>query len=82
MIEHQVPWVPVDTDLGQNALELVPGRGLTTDLLRSRAQRLTAIEIDARLGKGLRERLPGTNVQVFNDDATAMPFADEQFRCP
>jgi 16S rRNA A1518/A1519 N6-dimethyltransferase RsmA/KsgA/DIM1 with predicted DNA glycosylase/AP lyase activity len=81
MIEHQVPWVPADTDLGQNVLKLGPGPGLTTDL-RSRAQRLTAIEIDARLGKGLRERLPGTNVQVFNDDATAMPFADEQLRCP
>jgi 16S rRNA A1518/A1519 N6-dimethyltransferase RsmA/KsgA/DIM1 with predicted DNA glycosylase/AP lyase activity len=65
MIEHQVPWVPA----GQNVLELGPGPGLTTDLLRSRAQRLTAIEIDARLGKALGERLHGTNVQVFNGDA-------------
>jgi SAM-dependent methyltransferase len=78
-VQQSVPWVLADTDLGQDVLELGPGPGLTTDLLRSRVQRLTAIEIDAALAEKLRARLHGTNVQVFTADATAMPFADARF---
>jgi SAM-dependent methyltransferase len=66
-------------DLGNFALELGPGPGLTTNLLRAMTQRLTAIEIDPALAESLRSRLCGTNVQVITGDATAMPFPDAHF---
>jgi len=66
-------------DLGQNVLELGPGPGLTTDLLRRSARHVTAIEVDAKLADALSSRLHGTNVEVITGDATAMPFEDAQF---
>lgn len=60
-------------------LELGPGPGLTTDLLRQTAGHLTAIEIDPKLAASLDSRLRGRNVRVIAGDATAMPFADSQF---
>jgi 16S rRNA A1518/A1519 N6-dimethyltransferase RsmA/KsgA/DIM1 with predicted DNA glycosylase/AP lyase activity len=47
-IEKRVPWVVSGADLGQNVLELGPGPGLTTDLLRLTAERLTTIEFAAK----------------------------------
>lgn len=78
-VAQRVPWVLTDTDLGHDVLELGPGPGLTTDLLRSRVPRLTALEVDSGLAGALRSRLRSTNVEVFTGDATAMPFADERF---
>ena len=78
-IQERVPWVISDADLGQNVLELGPGPGLTTDLLRATTQRLTAIEIDPTLAEALRSRLRGSNVEVVTGDARAMPFGDAQF---
>lgn len=78
-IQQRVPWVLAETDLGENVLELGPGPGLTTDLLRRSVRRLTAIEVDPKLGELLRSRLHGGNVDVITGDATAMPFADRQF---
>ncbi len=60
-------------------LELGPGPGLTTDLLRQRVRSLTAIEIDPTLAGSLKARLRGSNVRIVVGDATAMPFPDEQF---
>jgi ubiquinone/menaquinone biosynthesis C-methylase UbiE len=78
-IEQRVPWVLSGANLGQNVLELGPGPGLTTDLLRFRVQRLTAIEVDPKLAKSLSSRLRGSNIEVVTGDATAMPFSDAQF---
>jgi ubiquinone/menaquinone biosynthesis C-methylase UbiE len=78
-IQQRVPWVLSGADLGQHVLELGPGPGLTTDQLRIRAQRITAIEIDSRLAKSLSSRLCGGNVEVVTGDATAMPFSNAQF---
>jgi len=78
-IEKRVPWVVSGADLGQNVLELGPGPGLTTDLLRLTLQRLTAIEVDPGLAASLRSRLCGSNVEVIAGDATTMPFTDGQF---
>lgn len=75
----RVPWVLAGADLGPNALEPGPGPGLTTDLLRSRVERLTALEADPRLADSLRSRLRGTNVEVVTGDATQMPFHDAAF---
>ena len=78
-LEHRVPWVISETDLGSNLLELGPGPGLTTDILRSRVQHITAIELDTKAAVALRSRLRETNVDVFEGDATAMLFPDACF---
>ena len=78
-LRQRVPWVLDGHDLGSSMLELGPGPGLTTDLLRLSVPRLTALELDPILAKSLRSRLAGSNVEVVTGDATAMPFADEQF---
>jgi SAM-dependent methyltransferase len=67
------------TDLGDDVLELGPGPGLTTDLLRVQCPRLTAVELDADMAEALRKRLIGANVDVVHADATAMPFESERF---
>jgi len=77
--ETILPWALGDADLGDDILELGPGPGLTTDLLRGRAPHVTSIEIDARLAASLAIRLRGTNVQVLQCDATALPLRDASF---
>jgi SAM-dependent methyltransferase len=65
-----LPWVEAAGDLGDDVLEVGPGPGLTTDLLRQRVGQLTAVEVDPTLGEPLRARLAGTNVEVIITDAT------------
>ena len=48
-------------DLGDDVLEIGPGPGLTTDLLRVDLVKLTAIELDPALASALSDRLTGTN---------------------
>lgn len=60
-------------------LELGPGPGLTTDLLRLSAPHLTALELDPVLAESLRSRMRGSSVEVVSGDATHVPFPDEQF---
>jgi SAM-dependent methyltransferase len=74
-----LPWVETAGDLGDNLLEIGPGPGLTTDLLRRRVRSLTAVEIDPDLGEALRERLAGPNVEVIVADATEAGLPAEQF---
>ena len=68
-----------EIDLGPQVLEVGPGPGLTTDLLRPRIARLTVLEIDSALANSLAARLLASNVTVIRGDATSMPFADAQF---
>jgi ubiquinone/menaquinone biosynthesis C-methylase UbiE len=77
--EKVLPEVLGSTDLGRDLLEVGPGYGATTDWLRHRVARLTAVEIDAGLAGPLEERYAGTNVEVVRGDATAMSFADSRF---
>ncbi|HEY2774404.1 MAG TPA: class I SAM-dependent methyltransferase [Candidatus Binatia bacterium] len=74
--ERLLPWALAGVDLGEHVLEIGPGPGLTTDVLRTRVARLTAVEIDARLAAALALRTRGTNVVVHEADATALPLAD------
>lgn len=74
-----LPWALEEVNLGDHALELGSGPGVTTDLLRQRTTRLTAVEIDPRLAASLREHTKDTNVEVVRADATAMPFPDGSF---
>jgi SAM-dependent methyltransferase len=78
-VRERVPWTVASADLGGDVLELGPGPGLTTDLLRQKVRKLTAIEVDPALAASLETRLRGSNVRVIVGDATAMPFADAQF---
>lgn len=77
--ESVVPWVLRDYDLGPDVLEIGPGPGLVTDILRQRVPVLTAIEIDDRLAANLADRMQGTNVTVVHGDGTAMPFEEGRF---
>jgi ubiquinone/menaquinone biosynthesis C-methylase UbiE len=78
-VQQRVPWVLDSTDLGPNILELGPGPGLTTDLLRMSVERLTALEVDPKLASTLTSRLRGSNVKVIEGNATQMPFMDSEF---
>ena len=79
IIKERVSWALSSVNLGPKVLELGPGPGLTTDLLRKIAPQLTTIEMDPGLADALGSRLDGENVAVIAGDATAMPFADAQF---
>lgn len=74
-----LPWALDGALLGDELLEIGPGPGLTTDVLRRRVSKLTAIEYDSLLAERLSNRMAGTNVTVVTGDATAMPFAPDQF---
>jgi ubiquinone/menaquinone biosynthesis C-methylase UbiE len=78
-VAQRLPWTIGNTDLGPNVLEIGPGPGLTTDLLRTSVPRLTALEIDPRLAVSLSSRLQGSNVRIIEGDATEMPFGDSEF---
>jgi SAM-dependent methyltransferase len=65
--------------LGDDVVEVGPGPGLTTDVLRTRTARLTAVEFDPELAAALAERLAGTNVEVMCGDATALDVPDDRF---
>jgi SAM-dependent methyltransferase len=74
-----LPWVEAAGPLGDHVLEIGPGPGRTTDLLRQRVRRVTAIEIDPELGTALRERMAGTNVEVIVADATEAGLPADHF---
>jgi ubiquinone/menaquinone biosynthesis C-methylase UbiE len=74
-----MPYALDGLELGPKLLEVGPGPGLTTDVLRQRAAQITAIEVDPHLAAALEQRLQGTNVTVIKGDATAMPFQDQMF---
>ena len=49
-----LPWVERVGDLGDDVLEIGPGPGRTTDLLRERAKLVTVVEMDERLAGELQ----------------------------
>ncbi|HYM15064.1 MAG TPA: class I SAM-dependent methyltransferase [Dehalococcoidia bacterium] len=66
-------------DLGDEVLEIGPGPGRTTEVLREMARRLTAVEIDGGLAAALAARLGGGAVRVVRGDGTALPFSTGRF---
>jgi SAM-dependent methyltransferase len=74
-----LPWTLEGVELGSNVLEVGPGPGITTDLIRSRVAHLTCVEIDRPLADSLRRRVAGQNVTVLCEDATAMSLPDAGF---
>jgi SAM-dependent methyltransferase len=65
-----LPWLRSVGELGDDLLEVGPGPGLTTDLLKDLVPHVTAVELDDDLARSLSMRLEGTNVTVINADAT------------
>jgi SAM-dependent methyltransferase len=78
-VRRLLPWVLQGVELGDDVLEIGPGPGVTTDLLRGRTRRLTALEVDAEIAAALEKRLDGSAVRVVHGDGAAMPFADGAF---
>lgn len=68
-----------DVDLGPVVVEIGPGPGFTTDVLRTKVDHLTAVELDPDLAVALAARLAGTNVDVVQGDASALEFPDARF---
>ncbi len=66
-------------DLGDDVLEIGPGPGLTTDVIRGVAHTLTAVELDADLAAALRARMRGTNVEVITASAAELPLPSDRF---
>ncbi len=79
VMEEIVPWALAGVELGNNVLELGPGPGVTTALLRQSRSHLTCVEIDPKLAASLRLRFAESNVTVVNADAAALPFPDGSF---
>lgn len=74
-----IPGATEGISLGDDVLEVGPGPGRTTDILRHKTARLTAVEIDPQLAAALATRMAGTNVEVVEGDATNLPFPDGRF---
>jgi ubiquinone/menaquinone biosynthesis C-methylase UbiE len=77
--EDLLPWAMSEWELGDDVLELGPGPGLSTDVLREHVEKLTALELDEELFTPLHDRLQGTNVSVIHGDATKTELPSEQF---
>ena len=74
-----LPWAMTEWSLGDDVLELGPGPGLSTDVLREHVAKLTTLELDEELATPLRDRLQGTNVTVLCGDATKSGLPSGQF---
>jgi SAM-dependent methyltransferase len=77
--ETILPTALAGVTLGDDALEIGPGPGFTTDILHTKTAHLTAVELDEGLAAGLAARMAGTNVEVVVGDATALDFEAERF---
>ncbi len=77
--ESILPVALRDVELGGEAIEIGPGPGFTTDILRTKTAHLTAVELDEGLAAALAQRLAGGNVDVVVGDATALEFGAGRF---
>lgn len=58
----------------ETVVEIGPGRGAMTDLLRTRARDVIAIEYDRKLAAMLRERYANSNVRIVEADVLGTPL--------
>ena len=79
LAQEMLPWVAAAGDLGDDVLEIGPGPGVSTDLLRQQVTHLTAIEVDRDLAEALQHRLSGTNVEVRCGDGASTGLPDDRF---
>src|SRR5665213_1926250 len=74
-----LPWALDNLALGDSVLEIGPGYGRATDVLRARASRLTCLEVDGTLAHSLSHTMAGANVTVLQADGARMPLRDAAF---
>lgn len=79
LAKEVLPRVLNGVNLGANVLEVGPGPGLATELLRKRCEHLTCLEIDPVFALPLRDRMKHTNVIVVEGDGANMQFPDGAF---
>jgi SAM-dependent methyltransferase len=80
MVQEMVlPVALPGVELGDEVIEIGPGPGFTTDVLRTLTAHLTAVEIDEGLAASLSRRLADANVDVVLGDATALEFDQNCF---
>jgi len=77
--EGLLPWALKGAGLGSSVLEVGPGYGAATGALSRLVDRLTCVEIDASLARGLSVRMAGANVGIVQADALRLPFPDGTF---
>ena len=72
----------LDPAPSDTVIEIGPGRGALTDILKERARRVIAIEYDRALADLLRQRYAGSNVEIVQADVLETelaPLAGEDF---
>jgi ubiquinone/menaquinone biosynthesis C-methylase UbiE len=74
-----IPWTLEGIELGDDVLEVGPGPGRTTEVIREMTEKLTAVEVDNDLAVALAGRMVGSNVTVVHADATKMPLPSDRF---
>jgi SAM-dependent methyltransferase len=79
VLETLAPWALEGLTLGRDVLEIGPGFGVTTDLIRPAVENLTCIEIDPKLARSLRDRVNGNSVTVLCENATSMSIESASF---
>jgi SAM-dependent methyltransferase len=72
-----LPSVVGDLSLGDEVLEIGPGYGASTRVLVDAVPRLTVLEVDADLARGLAAGYPA--VEVVHGSGDALPFDDGRF---
>jgi len=80
ILEDQIlPGALGRVDLGPRVVEVGPGPGFTTDVLRRSAEHVCAVEIDPVLAGQLHARLAGTNVEVVVGDARSTSLESSSY---
>ena len=74
-----LPWIATAGDLGDDILEIGPGPGVSTDILRGLAPHITAVEVDRALADALRDRVAGTGVDVIWGDGADTGLGSDRF---
>ena len=77
--DEVIPVAVAGVTLGPDVLELGPGWGAATEWLRSRVDRLVAVEYEQESVARLAGQYAGSNVSVVPGDAAALEFPDASF---
>jgi hypothetical protein len=76
-----IPWVLDSVDLGDDVLEVGPGPGLTTDIIRHRVKQLTAVEIHPDLASSLKALAPTWTSSAPTQPLRTFPTTGSRERC-
>ncbi|WP_344472268.1 class I SAM-dependent methyltransferase [Nonomuraea monospora] len=74
-----LPKAIAQVELGRELLEVGPGPGAATEWLRTKVERLVAVEIEAEAAALLADRYAGTNVEIRQGSGTSLDFPDDSF---